>query len=413
MTTGMGRRPVGLGLVLLVGALLGAGSSCRAAGPDPTVFFYQGKLGDGEKALTVHLAKTPGDEDSRFALGVLQFTRAVEGLGKSLYRKGLRRRESGIANLPFLRFPVPENPKPETITYDEFRGILDRFASDLAVAEVTLSGIRSETVQFPLDIARVKIDLGSGESVPFGMILKQYMGTDLGPGNESFLIRFDRGDVPWFRGYCHLVSGMAKILLAHDFEELFQTVGHLFFARPKNPFEFMRDSAHTGDIQIGGDSILDLIAFIHLCRFPVKHPTRMGEARLHFLKVLELSKESWKFILEEKDDDHEWVPNPSQKSVTGVRVTKEMVEAWLRFLDETRDVLEGKVLAPFWRINQVWGINVKRVFTEPKTFDLVMWIHGAAAVPYLEKGQLTSPDIWRQMDRVFQGNLFRFGLWFN
>ena len=41
----------------------------------------------------------------------------------------------------------------------------------------------------------------------------------------------------------------------------------------------------------------------------------MKSALAHLEAMIALSRESWKFILAEPDDDHEWVPNPKQHSV--------------------------------------------------------------------------------------------------
>ncbi len=35
------------------------------------------------------------------------------------------------------------------------------------------------------------------------------------------------------------------------------------------------------------------------------------------------------------------------------------------------------------------GHQLKRVFEEPQTFDLILWIRGSAAADYLEEGELT------------------------
>jgi hypothetical protein len=56
---------------------------------------------------------------------------------------------------------------------------------------------------------------------------------------------------------------------------------------------------------------------------------------------------------------------------------------------------------------------LKRVFFEPQTFDLVLWIQGSAAVPYLEEGPSTSPAMWNRVQRVFGGQLGMFAVWFN
>ncbi len=90
-----------------------------------------------------------------------------------------------------------------------------------------------------------------------------------------------------------------------------------------------------------------------------------------------------------------------------------MIEDWHVFLDEADALLDGRKLIPFWRGDGSQGVNLQRVFLEPTRFDLVMWIQGTGAAPYLESGELTSADTWRQLQRTFQGNFWGFAIWFN
>jgi hypothetical protein len=139
------------------------------------------------------------------------------------------------------------------------------------------------------------------------------------------------------------------------------------------------------------------------------------EAALHHLEaVVAQSNESWKWILSETDDDHEWLPNPNQTGVIpNVRVTSEMVEAWQNLMGQAGKVLAGEVLIPFWRGGDGRGVNVRRVFLEPRTLDVVLWVQGPAAAPYLQQGQLTEPGTVDRMRRAFGSNFPGFALWFN
>ena len=74
---------------------------------------------------------------------------------------------------------------------------------------------------------------------------------------------------------------------------------------------------------------------------------------------------------------------------------------------------QGKKLIPFWRSKDGRGINLKRFFTEPRTFDLVLWVQGTAALPYLEKGELTTGTNMEELDRLLEGDLFLFSVWVN
>ena len=59
------------------------------------------------------------------------------------------------------------------------------------------------------------------------------------------------------------------------------------------------------------------------------------------------------------------------------------------------------------------GINLRRVFEEPQPFDLVLWITGPAALPYLEDGPMTSTDEWNRITAAFEGSFGSYAIWFN
>ena len=66
---------------------------------------------------------------------------AAERLGQSLYRHGLNPAPE-VFSVPFFRLPVPYNPNPETLTYDQARAMIRQFTDDLAIAEATLGAGR-------------------------------------------------------------------------------------------------------------------------------------------------------------------------------------------------------------------------------------------------------------------------------
>ncbi|MEK6238290.1 MAG: hypothetical protein N2C14_26540, partial [Planctomycetales bacterium] len=231
---------------------------------------------------------------------------------------------------------------------------------------------------------------------------------------EKFTVALDGGDVHWLRGYCHLLSFMCEVTLAHDFHELLDRFGHVVFQKIETPFPFLKNAVGIWDVGDGVD-IIDLIAAIHLTNFPVKEPERMQAALEHLEEVVAESRRSWKLILAEEDNDREWIPNPQQTSVMpGAQVTEEIVKGWHEFLGETELILQGKKLLPFWRIKDgETGVNLRKVFTNPQRFDFVLWFQGSAAAPFLEKGELTDPALWNRLMRVFQGQFIGFAIWFN
>jgi hypothetical protein len=380
-----------------------------------------GKLAEAESALAGRVTARPDDAEARFELGITRFLRAVERLSHSFHRHGLR---SGVLGnlVPFARLPIPPNDHPEPIRYADLRNIMQALNDDLATAESTLALIGDTEVKIPLHFGRIRLDLdGDGKAGPDERLWKLYLVLNGAVRNqvtaeqcEAFVIAFDRGDVAWLRGYCHLLMAFTEAYLAYDGQELFDYSGPMFFPKAVTPFPFLRRCGELKPDQWDQDEILDAIAMIHVIRLPVKEPERMKVALAHIESMIALSRESWKYILAETDNDHEWVPNPRQQSILpGGTVNGNMVEAWMTFLDESEAILKGKKLIPFWRGGEERGVNLRRVFTEPRPFDLVLWVQGTAAAPYLEKGPVTNPETWRRLQNVFRGEFVGFALWFN
>ena len=104
-----------------------------------------------------------------------------------------------------------------------------------------------------------------------------------------------------------------------------------------------------------------------------------------------------------------------------------MQTQWFRLMDEMDQILQGKRLLPFWRgipggitpfasslpTNPELGINLRKVFTEPRPFDLVLCIQGTGLQPFLEKGPQTDPGTWQEISQAFQGQFLIFALWLN
>ena len=385
-------------------------------------YLEQGKLAEGRKAIETALAS--GKDDAlQFQLGIAQFFGALEKLEQDWHRLGLHNSLFGEM-IPFLRLPVPPNAKPERVTNESGRKAISDFIARLGEVAETLAKVGDDAaMKVTLRPALVRLDF-NGDGIAAEDESLWLVFSKLIPGArmmkqdaEGFMIKLDLGDVRWLQGYCHLLSAFGDVILAHDTEKLFQHTAPLFFADADTPFDFLRRRKapqRGGFFGTSTDDILDGIAFIHLLSFPVKEPQRMTSALHHLEEVTRLSRESWKAILAETDDDHEWIPNPKQTSVLGgAQVGNEMIKGWFAFLDEMDAILAGKKLLPFWREAGGRGINLRRVFTDPTTLDLILWIQGTGAAPYLEQGTITSSDFWRTTDQIFRGRFLGFAIWFN
>src|SRR5262249_43985204 len=151
--------------------------------------------------------------------------------------------------------------------------------------------------------------------------------------------------------------------------------------------EFLKEDVHTGEFLEG---IEDIIAAVHLLDFPLKDKERMGKSLQHFQAMVKHSRQIFEFAEKESDNDREWIPNPRQQSVLGEGViSAEMLTTWREFLVEADDILTGKKLVPFWRNAGGKGVNIHKVFTEPRDLDIILWVQGTDAAPYLEAGNVT------------------------
>lgn len=385
---------------------------------------YAGTLDAGEKALRSLLAAEPANAEARFALGGLLMARAVERFGQGMYRHGLEMpRTMAMVGMPLFSLPIAYNPRPEPLTYEGFRAIFAKLVDDLDAAGKELAGIGDAPFKLQVDLARIRLDLDASgvadEREKLSAIVqtlqqaarRRNSSASATRGGDSFPVSFDTADAYWLRSYANLMAVSAEFFLAHDFRTTFDGTFHFLFPRAGLPFSrnLAEPAARGRDNELG--SIFDAVAFIHLVRWDVAEPRRMSSIHARLKSVVALNRSTWAAVRAETDDDNEWLPGPRQKGVLDLPVTEDMIAAWLGALDDLDAVLDGRRLVPHPRF--VRGINLKRVLTEPRQFDLVLWITGHAALPYLEDGPVADGRAWNQASRVFGGQLLAYAFWFN
>jgi hypothetical protein len=417
MMSTLGRRSSGAALGLaLAAAISGAPGAFAddAAKIEAVRALESGALADGATSLTAMIAADPGNDDARFGLGMVRFIQAVEHLSQGLYRYGLQPPHTFL--MPIVRLPVPENPNPEPIDYGKFRQLLLTFVTDLTAAEKALAGIGNDSdTKILVNLVAIRYDADGDGAVAADEritdVLARYMEImpqELAAG--PLVVAFDRADAIWLRGYCHVLMALGEFLLAHDWHESFDDSFHVFFPKAHSPFQEAL-SRPSDDGWRSEVAIADLISFLHI-RWPVGEPGRMAAVRRHLKAMVALSREDWVAIEAETDNDREWIPNPRQTAAfDSPVVTADQIEAWHSVLDKFDALLDGKVLMPHWRLNK--GINMRRVFDEPQPFDLVLWITGPAALPYLEDGPVLTSDEWAKITAAFRNNFGSYAIWFN
>ena len=50
---------------------------------------------------------------------------------------------------------------------------------------------------------------------------------------------------------------------------------------------------------------------------------------------------------------------------------------------------------------------------EPTRFDLLLWLQGTGAAPFLEEGPRAESGVWRRLNDTFGRNMPGFAVWIN
>lgn len=356
-----------------------------------------------------------------FALAGARFLRAVERASQQRYRFDLGQ----VDYAPMLRLPLPRNAKPEpfdpAVVEIVFTGVLE----DMAGVEAALSRIPSEALEgdafgVTLSLDDLWIDVNANgardEAGPATETMMDLAGALLGAqlrGMRGTLIRFDAADVAWLRAYGHLLSGVSELVLSVD------PTAALTAAQPGWEAGKRFTRVRGGGFGMGESLWIDQAASALLMLRGTPDGARTRAALGHLQAMIAQNRVFWTRVKAEGDDRGEWIPNPNQTSALGgVRVDAQTAEGWLAVLGDLERVLKGELLAPYWRYDQTRegapaGINLRRVLEDPAPFDLVLWIQGAAAAPYLEAGEVASGESMNAFERLVTGRAMMFALWFN
>jgi len=94
-------------------------------------------------------------------------------------------------------------------------------------------------------------------------------------------------------------------------------------------------------------------------------------------------------------------------------VTDATVVGWMSALDQAEGVLNGTLLIPHWRFDPSQGVNLRRMFEDPRPLDPVLMLAGPGALPYVETGPL-APDLnLDSANRLLNDGWLPYVLWFN
>jgi len=352
-----------------------------------------------------------GNDETAFILGGVQFLRGLEAMMQARWDNNA----DGFALMPGMRADLPPNPDAKSFDPAFFEKALKDGLTQFARAERSLSRASEREFAVTVRLTDLWFDVnrdGAPQEWERLTSIMGDMGTDAEDGFDG-LIRFDSADADWLAAYNHLLSGMSETALAVDPTPAIKRV---YDARAKMEKLGPMFLDQTGFAQ---DDWLDMAVTFLLALKGEPDKARAKKAHSHFLSMIEHNKAFWSEVMEETDNEREWLPNPSQQAAFGIEVTEEVAAGWQDVLAEIEEILTGEALVPYWRVTNGYGaeqgvgLNIKKLFLEPGDMDPLIWIQGEGALPYLETGKIATMRSWNRFSRMTRGDGLLFSVWFN
>lgn len=142
-----------------------------------------------------------GDPLAAYVAGSVEFFVALERLGQGLHRHGFESPRSFM--VPLMQLPIPANPNPEPLTYEQFRIILTDFRDGMSRSARTLGTVPAGAdIGIEVDLARLGIDINAdGNIAPDESALAIMAALAASSGaqppeaaGQGLVFRFDRAD---------------------------------------------------------------------------------------------------------------------------------------------------------------------------------------------------------------------------
>lgn len=358
---------------------------------------------DGLAAADAALAARPRTPETSFQLGGIRFLRAIETMLQTRYDSY----DGSVPFIPGLAAPLPANPKakfsPDFIE-TALKGALQHLDGASTALAAATDG-QFATV-LPLDALWFDIDGDTKRAEWESLrVILESLGAQADWASFDGKIRFDTADAEWLAAYVHLVSGTSEMVLSVDPTSAIRTV---YEGRQK-----MAEAGAIGapDPLFGSDDLIDQFAAVLGALDGKPEAVRTRKSLDHFRAMIAHNRKFWPELMAETDNDHEWLPNPSQTSPFGVTITAEVAAGWQEVLAELEELLEGRALIPFWRTppglegaTTGVGINLRRLLSDPPDLNVVLLIQGASIAPYLEKGKLVTLGAWNRFGMLTRGD---------
>jgi hypothetical protein len=355
------------------------------------------------------LSRLPTDGD-RFSLAGLHFLAAIESALQLQWRTGMDQSMGGMGDtmgLPFLRLPLTPNPAPEPfqgrMVTDLFTNVakgMEEVRADLAALPPDADfGVKVAFADLWFDVnANQTRDPGEDAASILGPQLMGWEWADRDPALPLPVIRFDAADAAWLMAYAHLLSGISESILAYDPAD---AIDRMIASRVSLGIGQLDGSdPYSFDASFG--AFMDTFAIVEGALNQPPNTDRSKAAKSHFLSMIAENRRFWAAVKLEKDNSAEWIPNDNQTSALGFTLPPGTGDRWLAVLSDGEALLNGRVLVPYWRGAGGQGINIGKLFDDPRPVSVTGWVQGWAAVPYLEQGPAVSGEnLWLFEEMMF------------
>ena len=358
---------------------------------------------DGLATADAVLAARGRTPETSFQLGGIRFLRAIETMLQARYDSY----DASVPFIPGMAAPLPPNPNAR-FTPDFLETGLKGALAHLEGARSALAGATEGEFATELQLDALWLDIDRNKQRAEWESLRALLdglGAQVDWTSFDGKIRFDTADAEWLAAYVHMMSGTSELVLSVDPTSAIKTVyeGRMQLERA--------GAIGAPDFLFGDDHWIDQAAAVLVALNGEPDAARTRKALDHFRAMIAHNRKFWPEMLAETDNDHEWLPNPSQASAFGIEITSEVATGWQDVLSEMEEMLEGRALIPFWRTppgpegaTTGVGINLRRLLSDPPDLNVALLIQGAAIAPYLEKGKLVTLDAWNRFGQLTRGD---------
>jgi len=374
-----------------------------AAETDISDLIASAGLSGAEDSLSATPDPSPSD---RFALGAVQFLRAVELAIQHRYDTRIDVPLGGAARLPLIRLDVAPNPDARPFAADRTDAALDAVLAKLADSLDTLSAIEdADAVAVRVDTGALWFDIDADGTRDAGEgvfeVAEQIFYEASAPDFKPPRIRFDTADAAWLTAYGHLVSGAVQMWLALDASDAIERG-----VATAEGFAAFNAGGDLGWLGSWAPSIDTAAIVARAFEGPID-AGRMATAQDHFVQMTVQGQRFWRRAIAETDNDREWIPNANQQSALPRSVPAHSSLSWPIILSEAEAMLRGEVLVPHPRLPGGGGLNIARLLQQPPAvLDLTALIQGEQALPYYEAGDTVRIDSAVRFYMLMGGDIF-------